>query len=241
MIRELGSRQDTAKRSARVRVSRRWPTVEKSSLLPLALSVMIAACGGGVSGPNQSASGPTTQGSTLDSVPPTVSIASPSNGSSTTSATISVAGSASDDVGVVGVSWRNSSTNASGTASGTANWTASGVALQSGANTIVVTARDAAGNTRNAQIAVTFTPPNQNTAALSWDPNVESDLAGYRIYYGLASGTYLQQKGNGLQISSNAYTVVGLNSSTRYYFAITAVDIAGNESDYSNEVFKDFP
>ncbi len=158
-----------------------------------------------------------------------------------TSSTISLSGSASDNVGVTAVSWRNSTTNASGTASGTVNWTASGVALQSGANTIVVTARDAVGNTRSAQIAVTFTPPSQNTATLSWDPNAETDLAGYRIYYGLASDAYLQQKGNGLQISSNAYTVVGLNSGTRYYFAVTAVDIAGNESDYSNEVFKDFP
>jgi hypothetical protein len=38
-----------------------------------------------------------------------------------------------------------------------------------------------------------------------------------------------------------AYTLMGLSNGARYYFAVTAFDISGNESGYSNEVFKDIP
>ena len=38
--------------------------------------------------------------------------------------------------------------------------------------------------------------------------------------------------------SSTSYVVTGLQSKTLYYFALTAVDAAGNESIFSNEVSK---
>lgn len=78
-------------------------------------------------------------------------------------------------------------------------------------------------------------------ATLSWNPNAESDVAGYRIYYGTAPGTYEQSKGQGVPASEPSYTVTGLVSGARYYFAVTAFDSAGNESDYSPEVYKDIP
>ncbi len=56
-----------------------------------------------------------------------------------------VAGTASDNVGVTQVSWVNNR-GGSGTATGTTSWNAS-IALQSGSNVVTVTARDAAGNT----------------------------------------------------------------------------------------------
>jgi hypothetical protein len=81
-----------------------------------------------------------------------------------------------------------------------------------------------------------------NTATLVWDAVMNSNLAGYRIYYGTSAGTYDQPLGLGLEVGNVAtFTVTGLSSGKRYYFAATAVDVANNESAFSNEVVKDVP
>jgi len=74
---------------------------------------------------------------------------------------------------------------------------------------------------------------------LSWDPpttNIDgtpiTDLAGYKVYYGNSSGTYTSSIDVG---NTTTYTITGLQPGT-YYFAVTAYDTSGNESDYSNEV-----
>ena len=72
-------------------------------------------------------------------------------------------------------------------------------------------------------------------ASLNWDPNVESDLAGYYVYHGTASGSYGAPMDAGV---ATTYTVTGLTDGVTYYFSVTARDVAGNESGYSNEVSK---
>jgi hypothetical protein len=67
---------------------------------------------------------------------------------------------------------------------------------------------------------------------LAWDPNTDPDLAGYRLYYGAASGTY----GPPLTLGRvTTYSLSGLGPGT-YYFAVTAYNATGEESGYSNEV-----
>jgi hypothetical protein len=79
-------------------------------------------------------------------------------------------------------------------------------------------------------------------ADLAWDAVVSGTLAGYRAYYGMSPGVYLQAIGQGLSSGSAATLgVSGLTSGTRYYFAVTAVDTLTGESGFSNEVFKDIP
>jgi len=81
-----------------------------------------------------------------------------------------------------------------------------------------------------------------NTATLAWDAVTDPSLAGYRIYYGSAPGTYDQAYGQGVSVGNvTIFTVTGLNSGRRYYFAATAYDMAGNESKSSNEAIKDVP
>lgn len=84
-------------------------------------------------------------------------------------------------------------------------------------------------------------PAPTNSVALAWDvPLSTTDLAGYRLYYGTASGSYQQAYGQGISVGNvTTYTLQGLSHGTRYYFAVTAVDFAGNETAYSNEAFKD--
>lgn len=71
------------------------------------------------------------------------------------------------------------------------------------------------------------------TATVSWDANTESDLSGYKIYYGTSSGSYddVVDVGNTTSFSINNL-VVG----TTYFFVVTAFDFSGNESGFSNEV-----
>lgn len=82
-----------------------------------------------------------------DKTPPAINVTSPSTTIlSTNSATIDVRGTASDNVGVVNVTWRNALGGSEGIASGTNEWTASGIPLYPGTNMIVVRAFNAAGN-----------------------------------------------------------------------------------------------
>jgi len=68
---------------------------------------------------------------------------------------------------------------------------------------------------------------------IAWDPNTEPDLAGYRLYYGTASGTYEEPIDTG---NVTTYTLAGLTLGQTYFISVTALDTSNNESGYSNEV-----
>jgi chitodextrinase len=104
-----------------------------------------------------------------------------------------------------------------------------------------VQARDAAGNVSGQSVAANATTLTPNpTANLAWDAVTVANLSGYRVYYGTAPGTYLQPRGQGVNVGNvTTFTVTGLTIGTRYYFAVTSTDTSNNESAYSNEVFKD--
>ena len=64
-------------------------------------------------------------------------------------------------------------------------------------------------------------------------------MAGYRVYYGTVSGTYLQARGSGIATGNQtSYVLNGLPKGYLYYFAVTAFDASGNESDFSTEASK---
>ena len=68
---------------------------------------------------------------------------------------------------------------------------------------------------------------------LAWDPNTESDLSGYKIYYGVETGNYEYSIDVG---DTTSYQVAGLVENQTIYFVATAYDVNGNESEYSKEV-----
>jgi hypothetical protein len=70
---------------------------------------------------------------------------------------LNIAGTASDNVEVTLVSWKNSR-GGSGTCSGASSWSKDNIILSSGQNVITVTAKDAAGNTGKDTLTVTYTP-----------------------------------------------------------------------------------
>lgn len=66
-----------------------------------------------------------------------------------------------------------------------------------------------------------------------WDPSTDSSVVGHNVYYGGASGNYTNELSVG-----NATNVVisSLIEGRTYYFAVTAYDDLGDESDYSREI-----
>jgi len=73
----------------------------------------------------------------------------------------------------------------------------------------------------------------QQSVALSWNPSSDAGVAGYRIYYGGASGTYTNVLDAG---SATSITVSGLVAGSTNYFSATEYDAGTNESSYSSEV-----
>lgn len=74
---------------------------------------------------------------------------------------------------------------------------------------------------------------NAPTADANGDPL--TDLKGYTVYHRTEPGNYSQSIDVG---NVTTYTVTGLTAGLTYYFAVTASDVSGNESEYSNEVSK---
>ncbi len=83
--------------------------------------------------------------------------------------------------------------------------------------------------------------PLDGAVRLVWIKNKESDLQGYRIYYGDDSGLYF---GEGADAGKSPFSVgrmesflvEGLDNEEVYFFSITAFDEADQESGFSNEL-----
>jgi len=73
----------------------------------------------------------------------------------------------------------------------------------------------------------------EQSVTLAWDPNPESDIGGYIVYYGSASRNYTNAVNAG-NVTTN--TVRGLVDGAPYFFAVTAYNTNGLESDFSDEV-----
>lgn len=85
------------------------------------------------------------------------------------------------------------------------------------------------------------------SAYLTWAaPTLNADgtplnnLAAFKVYWGTTQGTY----SNSFRInnpSARSYAVGGLTSGRRYYFVVTAINSAGQESSFSNVASKLIP
>lgn len=96
---------------------------------------------------------------------------------------------------------------------------------------------------------------NAADVTLVWDANSEEDLDGYKLYYKLDTsgvpydGSGLNEGDSPVTISVEdlsdeslpEYTLSGLGDGELYYFALTAFDTDGMESDYSEEVSYEAP
>ena len=85
---------------------------------------------------------------------------------------------------------------------------------------------------------LTFAPYSGATGlqaggVLTWGPSSDSAVAGYRVYEGVASGVYADMMDVG---NVTSVTISNLSRGVTYFFAVTAYDTNGIESDFSYEV-----
>lgn len=76
------------------------------------------------------------------------------------------------------------------------------------------------------------------TVSLAWNPNPETNIAGYRLRYGIASGSYTETVDAG---SSLTATATGLDGGTTYYFTVVAYNTAGQTSPNATEISYTIP
>jgi hypothetical protein len=94
-----------------------------------------------------------------DTTAPTIAITSPTSSATyaTSSAFVTLTGTAADDIGVTSVTWANSK-GGSGTAAGTASWSVV-IPLLTGSNVLTMTAKDATNKSAQTVLTATMTAP----------------------------------------------------------------------------------
>ena len=75
--------------------------------------------------------------------------------------------------------------------------------------------------------------PKGDQITLTWRPNPEPDMAGYRIFYGTESGRYTKFYGVG---KTNTATISGLEPGKTYYFIVEPTNLNAYAGDWSKEV-----
>src|SRR5205823_5611823 len=108
---------------------------------------------------------------------------------------------------------------------------------------IRIAVSDGSASTNLAAFAIQVVGTATGSATLNWQPptaNTDgsplSDLAGYRVYWGITQGNYSSStalSNPGL----TSYVIEQLTPAT-WYFVVTAVNSSGVESNYSNVVSK---
>jgi len=82
------------------------------------------------------------------------------------------------------------------------------------------------------EITINWVPPTENV-----DGSPLTDLSGYTVYYGTASGGYTGSYNvSDPAQTSDVFTVLNVVSGEEVFVAMTAWDNDGNESAYSNEI-----
>ena len=167
--------------------------------------------------------------------------------------TINLIGTVESTEQITSVSWKNDR-GGKGTANGTDNWSTGNIVLQVGRNNITLTAKDAAGSSTVKSVAVdrdgAESPSGNNSttgsATLSWnaptrrtDNSALSNLAGFKIQYGLTSGGFNKQVIVN-NASVNVYTLDNLSAGT-WKFRVRAFDATGNTSNASTVKTKTIP
>jgi hypothetical protein len=184
-----------------------------------------------------------------DTVPPSISITSPTSNTTYSTATTpitTISGTATDAVGTTSVTWVNAATSGSGSATGcsgetSCNWSVSSISLNEGSNAITVTGTDAASNDGTDTITVTLdsTAPTRSngspsgvlasgttSTSISLTTN-ETATCKYGTSAGVAYGS-LPNTFSSTNSTSHSTTVSGLSDGNSYTYYVRCQDGLNN-------------
>lgn len=108
----------------------------------------------------------------------------------------------------------------------------------SGATTGVL-AFNSSANSASQSLSGTGVSAPQHSVNLSWDAST-SVVSGYNVYRGTKTGGPYSKLNSSLD-ALTSYVDMSVSSGSSYYYVTTAVDSAGKESTYSNEVLAVIP
>jgi hypothetical protein len=84
-----------------------------------------------------------------------------------------------------------------------------------------------------ASLALSLVGRADYSVTIEWDPNPEPDVVSYKVYHGTDSRAY----GFTNEVANSTQCVISnLQIEATYYFAVTAINLSGLESDFSEEL-----
>ena len=106
---------------------------------------------------------------------------------------------------------------------------------------VLITVSALTGCGGSGSVSTTDAQPSTGSVSLTWsapttnaDGTQLTDLTGYKVYYGTKAGLY-----HSINVgAADSFEVTGLAVGQTYYFAVTAYDASGSESDYSDVISK---
>src|SRR5438876_1121399 len=188
-----------------------------------------------------------------DTTPPTASITAPTAGT-TVAGTVTVAATAADNVGVVGVQFKLNEVNLGPedtTNTYSISWDTTTVG--NGSYTLTAVARDAAGNAAtSAGITVTvnndLTQPDLScvtasatgpaSATITWTTDEPADS---QVEYGLTTGYGSASALDAGKVTAHTVSLTGLAAGSLYHYRVKSKDAAGNLAVSSDAVFTTAP
>jgi hypothetical protein len=118
-----------------------------------------------------------------------------------------------------------------------------GTRASADSNAVVVTPKDIFPPSDPQGLVIVFVAANGQVPAhleLSWAINPETDIAGYNVYRSDQEGTRGERQNSSL-LPTPAFRDMSAQPGRRYFFSVTAVDTAGNESPASAPVSAGVP
>lgn len=88
------------------------------------------------------------------------------------------------------------------------------------------------------QLCLSLSLLAQNAVTLVWDPSPSENIVGYNVYYGGSTRNYTNVVSAG---NTTSVTISNLVTGCTYFFAATAIDSFGLESDFSEEAIYTVP